>query len=104
MGTFISCCCVDCSQCQYFPKDCQGCSKIQGKAFWLAFTGEKVCNIYQCCITVKNFLHCGQCDELPCAFFTQAHDPTKTKEENQEILAQQLTILRNLNNDSNKAK
>ncbi|WMI82202.1 DUF3795 domain-containing protein [Anaerotignum sp. MB30-C6] len=99
MGELISCCGVICSLCQYFPKDCRGCSAIQGKAFWLAFTGEKVCNIYQCCVKEKGFHNCGQCKDLPCNFFAQAYDPTKTKKENEEILAQQLAVLTHLNKD-----
>lgn len=96
METITSCCGVICSQCEYYPADCKGCPAIAGKAFWLTFTGEAVCSIYDCCIGQKGLKHCGQCPELPCALYLESNDPTKSQLENQSILENQLKVLKNL--------
>ena len=93
MKKTVSCCGVVCSQCEHFPHVCLGCSQIEGKVFWLKYTNEAVCNIYHCCVKEKAFLHCGQCKELPCRFYTDAYDPTKSKDENEMILKKQLQEL-----------
>ncbi len=92
-GKIISCCGVICSECQYFPVDCQGCSSIEGKPFWLTFTGESVCSIYDCCICNKELPHCGKCRELPCHRF-HGQDPTKSPEENEDDQKKRLEVLK----------
>lgn len=93
MGKIISCCGVVCSDCEYYPNDCGGCHKIKGEAFWLTYTGGEICDIYDCCINKKQFTHCGNCSSLPCEFYLNSNDPTKSKEENESILHNQLTQL-----------
>ena len=92
MNKVISCCGVNCSECEYFKKTCKGCAAIEGKPFWLEYTGDSICNIYDCCINRKHYEHCGQCLELPCAFYDQ-EDPTKSKQENEEDFQKQLAQL-----------
>lgn len=77
----ISCCGMICSEGEHYPSDCQGCREIKGKVFWLEYTGESCCDIYECCINQRRYEHCGQCEELPCSYY-ESDDPTKTKEEN----------------------
>lgn len=96
MNKIISCCGVVCSECNYFPNDCSGCPKIKGIAFWLQFTGESICATYHCCIEKKGLEHCGQCLELPCNLYYEGNDPTKTVEENENILKSQLNQLHNM--------
>ncbi len=79
----ISCCGTICSSCDYYPADCQGCEVIEGHVFWLEYTGESICDIYDCCKNQKKYVHCGQCTELPCCRY-ERDDPTKTPEENKE--------------------
>lgn len=93
MEELVSCCGCVCSQCGYYPKDCAGCSAVEGKAFWLAYTGGAVCEIYGCCIQTKGLTHCGRCGELPCARY-QGGDPTKTGAENAEDHRMQMERLR----------
>lgn len=81
MEKILSCCGMICSDCEYYPTDCPGCSEIKGKAFWLEYTGEDCCEIYNCCINKKGYQNCGQCDKLPCSQY-ENEDPTKSKEEN----------------------
>lgn len=97
MYKITSCCGVICSDCQYYPQDCTGCPSIEGKAFWLEFTGGLICDIYDCCVNQKNFNHCGQCSLLPCDLYLNSNDPTKSKEENEKILKNQLTFLKSKN-------
>ena len=92
----MSCCGVICSECEFFPTDCGGCPDIKGKAFWLQFTEEDICGIYDCCIQQKGFKHCGHCSELPCNLFLESKDPTKTKAENEGILAKQIQQLKGM--------
>ncbi len=94
MGNIISCCGVICSECEHFNGECSGCPDIRGKAFWLQFTGEDVCSIYNCCINKKQYQHCGQCSSLPCELYLNSNDPTKSEEENQGILQNQLQQLK----------
>ena len=90
--TVLSCCGVVCSKCDYYPNDCLGCPKIQGKPFWLQYTGESVCSIYHCCVEQKKQANCGACPNLPCSFYEKG-DPTKGDEENKAILKKQLSQL-----------
>ncbi len=53
MNKIISCCGVICSKCEYYPIDCKGCPIIKGQVFWLEYTGEKICGIYDCCVNTK---------------------------------------------------
>ena len=46
MEQIMSCCGFICSECDFYPEKCKGCSEIKGKAFWLAYTGESVCRMY----------------------------------------------------------
>lgn len=93
MDKIISCCGVICSECQYYPADCKSCPTIEGQVFWLEYTGEKICGIYQCCVNTKKLEYCGNCERLPCAEYN-GFDPTKTQEENEKDLINQLAQLR----------
>ena len=63
----MSCCGTVCSDCEYYPADCQGCGEIKGKVFWLEYTGESCCD---------------------------REDSTKTKEENEADHAMQMKNLK----------
>lgn len=80
-----------CIECNYYPSACVGCRKIRGKAFWLPYTGDDVCPIYQCCRNKKK-QNCGGCPELPCVRFMK--DPTISDEENEANLRQMLERLK----------
>lgn len=92
MEEIISCCGCVCSQCAYYPKNCKGCPEIKGRVFWTEYTGNEVCEIYDCCVNQKKLAHCGGCRELPCGRY-EAGDPTKTPEENAEDHRKQLEQL-----------
>lgn len=80
-----------CAECERFPARCGGCRKIKGKVFWLSFTGEDCCAVYDCCVNQKRQEHCGKCPSLPCQRFTS--DPTLSEKENAAHLQ---TMLKNL--------
>lgn len=96
MKDIVSCCGIVCSKCSYYPDDCPGCTTIKGKAFWLQFTGGDICSIYDCCINQNRYSHCGKCTHFPCEHFLHASDPTKSKEENDAILKNQIIQLRSM--------
>ncbi len=93
METIISCCGVICSECKSYPHDCKGCPDIKGKAYWLEYTGEEICGLYDCCVNQKKLFHCGECDLLPCEHY-ERDDPTKTPVENAEDRRKQMEQLR----------
>lgn len=95
MEKIISCCGVVCSQCQPFPKICKGCPEIKGKVFWLQYTGEDICDIYDCCINQSELVHCGKCAHLPCERYSK-DDPTKSPEQNAEDHRKQLEQLKSM--------
>ncbi len=89
----ISCCGTICSECEYYPDGCRGCEEIEGRVFWLEYTGESICDIYDCCRKQKKFVCCGQCDELPCRRY-ERDDPTKTPKENEADHCRQMKTLK----------
>lgn len=93
MEKIISCCGVVCSECPSFPKDCKGCPEIKGKAYWLQYTGEDICALYDCCVNQKKMSHCGKCESLPCEHY-ERDDPTKSPGENAEDRRKQMAQLR----------
>lgn len=95
MERIVSCCGVVCSQCEYHPQACDGCPVIEGKVFWLQYTGGERCEIYDCCVRKRGLAHCGQCGELPCGRY-DPDDPTKSAEENRRVFEAQMTQLRAL--------
>lgn len=92
MGKKMSCCGMICSECEYYPAECQGCREIKGKVYWLEYTGESCCDIYECCNNQRKYEHCGQCEELPCRRY-ERDDPTKTPEENAADFSMQIKNL-----------
>lgn len=95
MEKIISCCGVICSDCKSFPNECKGCPEIKGQVYWLEYTGENICDIYDCCINQKKFPHCGKCHSLPCEYYKR-DDPTKSPEENANDHRKQLEQLKRL--------
>lgn len=95
MERIISCCGVECSNCNYYPNECTGCPTIKGKPYWIQYTGDSICDIYDCCINKNVFVHCGQCKNLPCQRYDRS-DPTKTPEENEKIRRDQLKQLQTM--------
>lgn len=95
MEEIVSCCGVVCSECQYYPAECGGCPSVQGRVFWLEYTEESICGIYDCCVGQKKLAHCGQCDQLPCTLY-EGSDPTRSAEENEATFQKQMKKLRAL--------
>lgn len=93
----VSLCGVVCTDCDYYGSEdgCKGCLKIQGKPFWLEYTGGEICDIYDCCTYKKELPHCGKCKELPCTLYGGL-DPTKSVEENEAIYQKQMEQLKKM--------
>lgn len=67
------------------------CYEIKGKVFWLQYTGDDCCRVYDCCVNKKHQHNCGKCTELPCSRFLK--DPTISDEENAANLKKMLDNL-----------
>lgn len=93
----VSPCGVVCPECGYYGTEdgCGGCREIQGKPFWLAFTGGKSCEIFDCCTYTKQFHHCGKCSELPCPLY-DGTVPARSEAENQETFEKQMEQLKRM--------
>lgn len=92
----ISCCGIVCSDCTYYPADCPGCPKTEGKIFWTQYLHIEVCPLYQCCVAERSQAHCGTCAEFPCRKFYEGEDPTRSKEENEADNERRIGLLREL--------
>ncbi len=88
----VSPCGAVCVECGLFPGQCGGCRKIKGKVFWLRYTGDDCCRVYDCCVNGKRQPHCGECPSLPCERFMK--DPTISDEQNASNLRKMLANLR----------
>jgi hypothetical protein len=95
MDKIINCCGAVCSECKHFLTSCKGCPESKGKAFWLEYTGEDICEIYDCCNNKRHLEHCGKCASLPCERYFR-DDPTKSHEENAEDRRKQLEQLKSM--------
>lgn len=82
----IAPCGAACAECARFPAECAGCRQIEGRVYWLEFTGETLCPVYRCCVKGKNQLDCGNCGDFPCDKFVK--DPTISDEENAAHLSE----------------
>lgn len=88
----LSPCGTHCTQCARFPLQCAGCEAIQGKVWWLQYTGAERCAVYDCCVLQNGYSNCGGCARLPCERFTK--DPTISDEENEAHLSVMLQNLK----------
>ena len=86
-------CGAACGECAKYPSECAGCREIEGRVYWLEYTGQAVCAVYDCCVNGKSLPDCGGCAALPCEKFTK--DPTISDEENAANLAKMIRRLQN---------
>ncbi|UAL08342.1 MAG: DUF3795 domain-containing protein [Candidatus Methanogranum gryphiswaldense] len=96
MDARISCCGIDCSQCENYPDSCKGCSIQKGHVYWTVNVSLNVCPIYGCCRQKKQMDHCGLCKQVPCNIWKEMKDPSWTDEQHQESIDQRLVSLKKL--------
>lgn len=96
MDKTVSFCGVVCSECEYYPNDCKGCTGVEGRPFWIQYVEQDMCNIYDCCANKKKIAHCGKCSELPCNYYFDTVDPNLTEKERNEGLKKQIETLKSL--------
>jgi len=101
----LSICGIDCAvasiECnkhceELVNKPCRGCNAEEGRLFWTKYLGLEICPIYNCCVNVKQFDHCGQCVELPCDIFFSTKDPSMSDEVFNQTMQQRMEVLRKL--------
>lgn len=76
----ITKCGCDCSECNFYQKECNGCQEISGKVFWTEYIHEDTCPIFKCC-EGKKVENCGGCSEIPCKKWYDLKDPSWSEEE-----------------------
>ncbi|MDI6783986.1 MAG: DUF3795 domain-containing protein [bacterium] len=95
MGPMISACGLQCDQCNYFGKTCQGCYAVQGEPFWAKeMMPDKLCPLYKCAIIDKKYTDCGQCPELPCKLFNDLKDPSISEQEHIKSINERVSRLK----------
>jgi len=87
-------CGLNCGECPYLGKQCQGCGYVEGKPFWTAQLPSGICPFHDCCLNRKKVEHCGLCDEFPCKMFSELRDPSMSEEEFQTSLAKRKSALK----------
>jgi hypothetical protein len=89
----ITACGLVCQDCSFLGKACQGCAVSEGRPFWAAQFGVRVCPLYECA-TRQGYLTCGQCPSLPCDTFKNQNDPKMTEEESRRSLSERIARLK----------
>jgi len=94
----LSVCGLICNDCEFLGKSCNGCVEVKGSTFWAQeMIPDKVCPLYNCAVNVKNYNHCGSCEELPCKLFLEMKDPDLSDEEHMESINVRVRRLRGEN-------
>lgn len=92
----MSVCGLNCSECDFFGKTCEGCIQVKGQTFWAReHMPNQTCPLYQCSVNECHYRHCGDCAELPCSTFREMKDPNSTEEEHKESLKRRVETLKN---------
>lgn len=89
----LSACGLLCDECEYFGKNCTGCSEVKGQPFWVQEMNVDNCALYQCCVDQKGFAHCGHCSLLPCSMFFEQKDPSLSDEEHAQGIKERVARL-----------
>jgi len=101
----LSVCGIDCAvmsiECnnsceELIKKPCRGCNAEGGRLFWTKYLGLETCPIYNCCVNIKQFDHCGQCVELPCEIYFNTKDPSMSDEVFNQAIQKRVDVLRQL--------
>lgn len=87
----LSICGLDCSGCDFYQSDCEGCQAVKGKPFW----AETVCELFSCCLDRK-FATCGDCDQLPCKKFIELKDPNISQEQHLQEVRNRVSRLKEM--------
>ena len=94
MKIYVGACGCICEECGLYKKDCDGCHAIKGTPCWLHEVGLEVCDFYECCVMKKGFVHCGECDSIPCEKFWKNKNPEWTAEEHKAIVESRVKMLK----------
>ncbi|MDM7999121.1 MAG: DUF3795 domain-containing protein [Dehalococcoidia bacterium] len=87
-------CGIYCGSCDLLNRQCQGCGYVDGKPFWTAEYGVKVCPLHDCCRNTRHLEHCGLCPDFPCQVFLDMRDPSVSDEEARKSLEARQSDLR----------
>lgn len=79
MSIGLTVCGTDCSVCLLYGNRCTGCNEVSGKVFHAP--SGKPCPIFACCTNKNHLATCACCNQLPCAVWKAARDPSMTEEQ-----------------------
>lgn len=85
----LSICGLECNECDFYQKECEGCREVKGKPFWT----EEGCELFFCC-SEKEFITCGDCSELPCKMFVELKDPSVNQEQHLKEVKERVNRLK----------
>lgn len=88
----LSCCGMDCSECNFYGNLCEGCNEACGKVFHAP--EGKACPIYQCAVQKHKFSTCATCEELPCDIWKKTKDPNLSEQEFEKSIYKRVENLR----------
>lgn len=92
LGDSISCCGMDCAQCDYMGNICKGCNALLGKVFHAA--KGCACPIYECCIHQNKLKGCVECERLPCEIWRKTKDPSFSEEAFEQNIQERVARLK----------
>lgn len=88
----LSCCGTECTDCGFYPTECEGCNECQGKVFHAP--KGKACPIYACSVQKHRYVTCAGCPELPCAIWKAIRDPQLSEKEFQMSVRERMQKLK----------
>lgn len=94
MSLCCSVCGINCNNCNFLNKECNGCDSVQGKTFWSEDLGG-ICPIYNCAVNIEKLKSCAQCELLPCELYISVKDPSVDIEEHKAMIFQRIKNLKN---------
>jgi len=95
MPDLVSACGIECGECPFFQKTCEGCFSVKGRPFWtVEHMGGNPCPLYACAVETKGLPSCAPCGELPCKKFMDLKDPSASEEEHLEGIQKRVAILK----------
>ncbi|MFB3896161.1 MAG: DUF3795 domain-containing protein [bacterium] len=95
MESMVSVCGLQCDQCGFMGKSCQGCYQVKGQTFWAKeMMPDKVCPLYTCAVINKKYTSCGQCPDLPCKLFKDLKDPSISEDQHLKSINERVARLK----------
>lgn len=90
----LSCCGTECTDCEFYQKECAGCNECGGRVFHVP--KGKSCPIYACSVQKHRYAVCAGCEELPCSIWIATRDPRLSEEAFQQSIRERMQNLKEI--------